>query len=155
MFWQFFIISFFASAASDVDPGNVAGLGTTGPTVADKNVTDQTGRKQPVEQPAVVSLVEAAEEDSAQDKAGARTPTRGDETTGTPPQSSVAEEGDKVPTPPPAEEDWAPTPVPAEASTPKGSPSQGKGLIIPITMAGGSREGAVAQAASDDEVEEI
>ena len=72
-----------------------------------------------------------------------------------PPPSSVAEEGDKVPTPPPTEEERAPTPVPSEASTPKGSPGRGKGLMIPVTMAGSSREGAEAQAASDDEVEEI
>jgi len=64
------------SAASDVDPGNVAGLGTTEPAVADNDVADQTGREQPVEQPTVVSVAENAEEDSAQDKAGARTPTR-------------------------------------------------------------------------------
>jgi hypothetical protein len=49
-----------------------------------------------VEQPVVVSVAETAEEDPAQDRAGAWTPTRGDET---PPPSSVAEEGDKVPTP--------------------------------------------------------
>jgi len=44
-------------------------------------------------------MAETAEEDPAQDKAGASTTTRGDETAGTPPPSSVAEEGDKVPTP--------------------------------------------------------
>ena len=89
----------FVSAASDVDPCNVAGLGRTEPAVADKDTADQTGREQPVEQPVVVSVVETAEEDPAQDRAGAWTPTRGDETAGTPPPSSVAEEGDKVPTP--------------------------------------------------------
>ena len=47
----------------------------------------------------VVPMAETAEEDPAQDKAGASTTTRGDETAGTPPPSSVAEEGDKVPTP--------------------------------------------------------
>ena len=65
------------------------------------------------------------------------------------------EEGDKVPTPPPAEEERAPTPALAEASTPEGSPSRGKGPMIPVTVAGGSAEGEEAQAASDDEVEEI
>jgi hypothetical protein len=82
-----------------------------------------------VELPTVVSVDETAEEDQAQHKAGAGTSTRGDETAGTPPPSSVAEEGDKVPTPPPAEEERAPTPVPAGASTPEGSPSQGKGPL--------------------------
>ena len=38
---------------------------------------------------------------------------------------------------------------------PEGSPGHGKGLVIPVTMAGGSGEAAEAQAASDDEVEEI
>ena len=144
----------FVSAASDVDPGNVADLGTTEPAVADKDAADQTGREQPVEQPAVVPVAVTAEEGLARDKARVRTPTRGDETTGTPPTSSVAEEGDKVPTPP-AEEEREPTPVPAEASTPEGSPSRGKGPMIPVTVAGGSEGGAEAQAASDDEVEEI
>jgi len=58
-----------------------------------------------MEQPAVVAVAETAEEDPVQDKARASTPTWGDETAGTPPPSSVAEEGDKVPTPPPAEEE--------------------------------------------------
>ena len=108
-----------------------------------------------MEQPAVVAVAETAEEDPAQNKAGASTPTRGDETAGTPPPSSVAEEGDKVPTPPPAEEEKAPTLAPAKASTQEGSPSRGKGPMIPVTMAGGSTEGEEAQAVFDDEVEEI
>ena len=49
----------------------------------------------------------------------------------------------------------APTPPRAEASSPKGSPGRDKGPVIPVTMAGGSAEGEEAQAASDDEVEEI
>jgi len=52
-----------------------------------------------VEQPVVVTVAENAEEDPARDKAGASTPTRGGETTRTPPPSSVAEEGVKVSTP--------------------------------------------------------
>ena len=52
-----------------------------------------------MERPAVVALTETAEENPAQDKAGLSTPTRGDETAGTPPSNRVAEEGDKVPTP--------------------------------------------------------
>jgi len=145
----------FVSAASDVDPGNVAGLGTTEPAVADKDAADQTGREQPVDQPAVEPVAETAEEDPAKDKAGARTPTRGEETVGTPPPSSVAEEGDKVPTPPPTEEERAPTPILAEASTLEGSPSRGKGPMITVTLVGGSEEGAEAPAASNEEVEEI
>jgi len=108
-----------------------------------------------MEQPAVVAMAETAEEDPAQNKVGASTPTRGDETAGTPPPSSVAEEEDKVPTPPPAEEEKAPTLAPAKASTQEGSPSRGKGPMIPVTMAGGSTEGEEAQAVFDDEVEEI
>ena len=52
-----------------------------------------------MEQPAVVPVVETAKENPAQDKAGARIPTRGDETAETPPPSCDVEEGDKVPTP--------------------------------------------------------
>ena len=37
----------------------------------------------------------------------------------------------------------------------EGSPSRGKGPMIPVTLAGGSTEGEETQAASDDEVEEI
>ena len=73
----------------------------------------------------------------------------------TPPPSSVAEEEDKAPTPPPAEERRVPTPPRAETSSPKGSPSRGKGPVIPVTAAGGSTEGEETQAASDNEVEEI
>jgi len=124
-------------------------LRTTEPVVADENAAEDTICKQPVEQPPVVAMAKTAEEDPAQDKAEASTPKRGDEATGTPRPSSVAEEGDKVPAPPPAEEERAPTLVPAEASTPEGSP------MIPVTMAGGSVEGEEAQPASDDEVEEI
>jgi hypothetical protein len=146
---------FLVSAASDVDPSNIGGLRTTEPAVADKDAAEQTTRERPVEQPTVVSVAGTTEEDPARDRAGTSTPTRGDETERTPPPSSVAEEGDKVATPPPAEEERAPTLVLVEASTPEGSLSRGKGPMIPVTMAGGSREGAEGQAASDDEVEEI
>jgi len=63
----------FVSAASDVDPSNVVGLGTTEPAVTDKDGAEQTAREQLVEQPAVVSVAETTEEDPAQDKAGADT----------------------------------------------------------------------------------
>jgi len=109
----------------------------------------------PSRPPAAMTVAETAEEDLAQVKVGASTPTMGDEAVGTPPLSSVAEEGDKVSTPPPSEEVRAPTPAPAGASTPEGSPSRGKDPMIPVTVAGGSAEGEEAQAASDDEVEEI
>ena len=128
---------------------------TTEPVVANDNAAEQTIREQPVERPAVAATTDVAEEDPAQDKARTSTPTRGNETAGTPPPSSVVEEEDKVPSPPPAEEERNPTPAPAEASTLEGSPSRGKGPMIPITVAGRSVEGEEAQAASDDEVEEI
>ena len=108
-----------------------------------------------MEHPTVVAAAEVTEENPAQDKAKASTPTRGNETTGTPPPTSAVEEEDKVPSPSLAEEERAPTPAPAEASTLEGSPSRGKGPMIPVTVAGGSAEGEEAQAASDDEVEEI
>ena len=95
-----------------------------------------------------------AEENPVQDKARASTSTRGDETAGTPPPSSAVQEEDKVSSPSPAEE-RARTPAPAQASTLEGSPSQGKCMMIPVTVAGGSTEGEGAQAASDDDVEEI
>ena len=53
----------FVSAASDVDPSNVAGLRTTEPAVADKDAAEQTAREQPVERPTVVAVAETAEED--------------------------------------------------------------------------------------------
>ena len=72
-----------------------------------------------------------------------------------PPPSSVSEEGHRAPTPPPAEERRSPTPPQAEASSPKGSPGRDKAPVIPVTTARGSAEGEEAQAASNNEVEEI
>ena len=146
---------FLANAASDVDPSNIGGLGTTELAAADKDAAEQTARGRPMEQTTVVSVAETTEEDPAQGKTGASTPTRGDEDARTPPPSSVAEEGDRVPTPPPAEGERGPAPAPAEASTPEGSHGRGKGPLIPVTTAVGSAEGEEAQVASDDEVEEI
>jgi len=74
-------------------------LRTTESAVADKDAAEQTTRERPVEQPAVVSMAGTTEEDPTRDRAGASTPTRGDETERMPPSSSVAEEGDKVATP--------------------------------------------------------
>ena len=103
----------------------------------------------------MVTAAETAEEGPAQARSGASTLTRDNEAARMPPLSSVAEEGDRAPTLPPAEERRAPTPPRAEASSPKGSPGRDKGPVIPVTTAGGSAEGEEAQAASDDEVEEI
>ena len=86
---------------------------TTEPAVADDNAAKETVCEQPVEQPVVAATAEVAEEDPAQEKAGASTPTRGNETAGTPPPSSVVEEENKVSSPPPAEEESNPTPAPA------------------------------------------
>ena len=106
-------------------------------------------------QPTVVTVAETVEEDPAQARTGASTPAGDDEAARTPPSSSVAEEGDKALTSPPAGERRTPTPPGAEASSPKGSPSRGKGPLIPVTTVGGSAEGKEAETASDDEVEEI
>ncbi|XP_021306286.1 skin secretory protein xP2-like [Sorghum bicolor] len=143
------------SVASDVDPGNTAGLRTTESAVADDNAAAQTVREQSAEQTAVAATTEVAEEEPAQDEARTSTLARGNETAGMPLPSNVAEEGDRIPTPLPAEEERGPTPAPAQASTPEGSPSQGKGPMIPVAVAGGSTEGEEARTASDDEVEEI
>ena len=70
----------------DVDPSNVSGSRTTEPVAAKHNITGQTAPEQPVEQPAVVTVTEVADEDLARDRAEASTPTRGDETSGTPPR---------------------------------------------------------------------
>ena len=50
-----------------------------------------------MEQPAVAATTEVADDDPTRDRVGASTPTRGDETMGTPPPSSAAEEEDKAP----------------------------------------------------------
>ena len=129
-----------ASAATDVDLDNVAGQRTE-PAVAVENAAKQTAQEQTEEQPAVITAADPVEEDPAQVTTGGSTPTRGEEATRTPP--------------PPAEDRKTPTPPRAEAPSPKGSPGRGKGSLIPATRAGGSAEGEEAQAASDDEVEEI
>ena len=67
----------------------------------------------------------------------------------------MAEEEDKAPSPTPVEEGRAPTLALVEAPTQEGTPNRGKGPMIPVTVVGGSIEGEKAQAASDDEVEEI
>ena len=92
-------MTLFCSTASDVDPGNVAGSRTTEPAAADQNLVEPIAPERPVEQPAVVAVTEVAEENPTQDMAKASTPTRGDETMGTPPPSSGVEEGDKAPSP--------------------------------------------------------
>jgi len=134
------MVSSFASAASDVDPGNVAGQKMAEPAVVVENTAEQTTQEQTEEQPTVVTVAETVEEDPAQARTGASTPTRDDEATRTPPPSSVAEEGDRAPTSPPAGEMRTSTPPRAEASSLKGSLSRGKGRVIPVTTAGGSAE---------------
>jgi len=100
-------------------------------------------------------MTEVADEDPIRGRAGASTPAREDATVRTPPPSSVAEEGHKVPSPALVEESKAPSLTLAMTPTHEGSPSRGKGPMIPVTVAGGSTEGEEARAASDDEVEEI
>ena len=78
--------------ASDVDPGNTAGLRTTESAVADDNAAEQTVREQSAEQTAVAATTEVAEEEPAQDEARASTLARGNETAGMPLPSSVAEQ---------------------------------------------------------------
>jgi len=85
-----------ASAASDVDPGNVAGQRTADPAVVVESATEQTTQEPTEEQPAVVTAAETAREDPAQARAGARTPTWDDEAARTPPPSSVVEEVDRA-----------------------------------------------------------
>ena len=123
-------MSLFVSAASDVDPDNVAGQKTAEPTVVVKDAARQTTQERTEGQPTVVSAVETAEKDPAQARTGASTPTRDDEAVRKPPTSSVVEEGDRAPTPPPAEERRDPTPPRAEASLLKGSPGRNKGPVI-------------------------
>jgi len=145
----------FVSAASDVDPDNTAGQKTVEPRVVVEDAAQQTTQEQIEGQPTVVSAAETAEEDLAQVRTRASTPARDDEAARMPPPCSVTEEGDRGLIPSPTEERRAPTPPRAEASSPKGSPGQDKGLVIPVTTAGGSAEGEETQAASNDEVEEI
>jgi len=145
----------FVSAASDVDPDNVAGQKTVEPAVVVENAAEQATQGQVEEQPTVATVAETVEEVPAQTMAGRSTRTRGDDAARAPPPSSVAEEGDKAPTPPPAEERRTPTLPRAGASPSKGSPGRVREPLIPVTPAGGSAEGEEAPAASDDEVEEI
>ena len=123
--------------------------------IAEQSITGQTAPEQPVVQPAVVPATEVADEDLARNRTEASTPMRGDGTARTPPPSSVAEEENKAPSPAPVEEGRAPSPALVEAPMQEGIPNQGKGPKIPVTVVGGSADGEGAQAASDDEVEEI
>jgi len=123
-------MSSFTSAASDVDSGNVAGQRTAEPMVVVENATEKTTQEQTEEQPTVVTVAETAEDVPAQTRIGASTPTRDAEAARTPPLTS-----------PLAGERRTPTPLRAEASSPKDSPSRGKGPVIPVTTAGGSADG--------------
>ncbi|XP_021303745.1 uncharacterized protein LOC110430404 [Sorghum bicolor] len=144
-----------ARAASDVYPDNVAGQKTAEPAVVVEDAAPQTTQEGTEGHPTVVVGAETAEEHPAPAKTRAGTTVGNEETARTPPPNSVAEEEDKAPTLPPAEERRVPTPPRAETSSPKGSPGHGKGPVIPVTTAGGSTGGEETQAASDDEVEEI
>jgi len=143
------------SAASDVDPDNIAGQWTAQPAAVVEDAAQQATQEQPEEQPAAVTVAESAEEHPALARTRASTLVRGDETARTPPPSSVTEEDNRALTTPPSKGRRVPNPPRAEASSPKGSPSLDQGPVIPVTAAGGSAEGEETRAASDDEVEEI
>ena len=145
----------FVSAASDVDPDNVAGQKTAEPAVVVEDAARQTAQEQSEEQPTVVTMAESAEEHPAPARTGVSTPARDDAAARTPHRSSLVEEEDRALTPPPDEERRVSTPPRAEASSPKGSTGRDKGLVIPVTIAGGSAGGEETQAASNDKVEKI
>ena len=143
------------SAASNVDPDNVAGQKTAEPAAVVEDAAQQATQEQPEEQPTAMTAAESTEEHPAPAKTRANTPVGGDESARMPLPSNVAEEEDRALTTPPSEGRRIPTPPRAEASSPNGSPSQDQGPVIPVTTAGGSAEGEETRAASDDEVEEI
>jgi len=145
----------FVSAASDVDPDHIDGQRTAEPVAVVGDAVPQTTQEHAEEQPATTTAAESAEEHPAPARARAGTPTRDGEAARTPPPSNVVEEEGRAPTPPPAEEGRVPTPPRAGASSPVGSPALDQGPVMPVTTAGGSAEGEVAQTAFDDEVEEI
>ena len=74
----------FVSAASDIDPDNVAGQKTAEPAIV---VEEQTGQEQFEEQPMVVTAAESAEGHPAPARTGASTPARDDEAARTPPRA--------------------------------------------------------------------
>ena len=94
------------------------GSRTTEPEAAEQIVVGQTAPEQPMVQPATVPATEMVDEDPAQARAKMGTPTRGDETAGTPPPSSVVGEENKAPSPVPVEESRAPSPSPAPVEAP-------------------------------------
>ncbi|XP_021321346.1 skin secretory protein xP2-like [Sorghum bicolor] len=144
-----------ASAASDVDPDNVAGQRTAEPAAVVGDAAQQTAQEQPEERPAATTAAKSSVEQPAPAKSQGNTPAGDEEAARAPPPSSAAEEEDRVPTPPPAEEGRVPTPPRAGASSPVDSPGLDQGPVMPATMAGGSAEGEETQTASDNEVEEI
>ena len=120
-----------------------------------EDAAPQTAQEYTEEQPTVGTVAETTEEHPAPARAGAGTPMRDGESARMPPPSSVVEEEDRAPTPPPAEEERVPTPPRAEASSPKDSHGLDQGPVMAATTAGGSAEGEGTQAASDNEAEEI
>jgi len=138
-----------SSAASDVDPDQVAEQRTAEPVAAVGDAAPQA-----TEQPAVTTAATSAEEQPAPASAAASTPMRYEEAARTPPPSNVVGEEDIVPTPPVGER-GVPTPPRAEASSPVGSPGLDQGPVMPATAADGSAANEEPQVASDDDLEEI
>jgi len=120
VFWRFFTVvenvASLLSAASDVNPDQVAEQGMAEPAAAVEDAAPQaTG------QPAAAAATTGADGQAAPASAAESTPPRGEEATRTPPLSTVVEEEGRVPTPP-EEEARVPTPPRAGASSPVGSP---------------------------------
>ena len=101
-------------------------------------------------------MPESAEESPAAAPATLSSPTRVEEAMGTPPPASTTEREGRAPTPPPAGEGEVSTPPRAGAASTAGSPGLVRGPVMPGTATGSNaaRE-EEAQAASEDEVEEI
>ena len=105
----------FVSAASDADPDHIAGQRTAEPVAVVGDAVPQT-----MDQPAVTTVAESAEEHPAPARATAGTPMRDGEAVRTPPLSSAVEEESRASTPPLAEEGRVPTPPRAGVSSPEG-----------------------------------
>ena len=140
----------FFSAASDVNPDQVAGQGTAEPIAAVGDAVPQATRQTA----AAAAAATGAEQQYAPAGAMASTLPRDEEAARTPPPRTVAEEEGRVLTPL-AGEGRVPTPPRAGASSPVGSPGLDQGPVMPSTVAGGSAANEEPQVASDDDVEEI
>jgi len=89
-------MSYFVSAASDVDPDHIAGQRTAEPIAVVGDAVPQTTQEHAEEQPATTTAAESAEEHPALARARAGTPTRDGEAARTPPPSNVAEENGRA-----------------------------------------------------------